>query len=313
LVVITIIGILMSLLLPAVQSARETARSAQCANNVKQLGLGAIQHLAVAGFFPSGGWGWSWAGDPDRGFGLRQPGGWVYSVLPFIDQKNLWTLGTGIPSDTQTSAKQSAMALQTTTALTVLYCPSRRAVALYPCGSQPINVAYGANVGRSDYAINSGDESIDEFYGGPSSLSNGDSGFSWDSTIQFTGVSFQRSQITAGHLTAKGASNTYLLGEKYLDPDNYANGSDSADNEWMTAGFDNDNFRTGDASYGDVPMQDTRGVSNPYIWGSPHPTGIHMVFCDGSVHNISYAIDAATHGNLSNRNSTAAIDPTKFQ
>ena len=64
LVVITIIGILMSLLLPAVQSARESARSAQCANNVKQLGLACLNHVSVTGFFPSGGWGWSWVATP---------------------------------------------------------------------------------------------------------------------------------------------------------------------------------------------------------------------------------------------------------
>ena len=65
-------------------------------------------------------------GDPDRGYGVNQPGGWLYNCLPFIDQKNLWSLGSGIPSDSQTSAKQAAMVPQLTTALAIYYCPSRR-------------------------------------------------------------------------------------------------------------------------------------------------------------------------------------------
>ncbi len=321
LVVITIIGILMSLLLPAVQSARESARSVQCANNVKQLGLGAIQHLSVTGFFPSGGWGWSCAGDPDRGFGLKQPGGWLYSVLPFVDQKNLWSLGSGIPSDSQTSAKQSAMSKQLTTPVALFYCPSRRSVGLYP-GSGAFNASSnGSNVSKTDYAINAGDAACDEFFGGPSSLAQGDSwvmtcpsaSSGWPCTSNLTGVSFQRSQITMGHLGVKGASNTYLIGDKYLNPDNYSNGSDLADNEFATVGFDNDIYRTADISYGDTPMQDTPGYPNTYIWGSAHANGIHMAFCDGSVHNISYTIDYLTHGNLANRSTKAAIDPTKVQ
>jgi len=322
LVVITIIGILMSLLLPAVQSARESARALQCENNVKQLGLGALEHLTVTGFFPSGGWGWDWAGDPDRGYGLRQPGGWLYSVLPFIDQKNIWTLGSGIPSDTQTSAKQAAMVPQLTTIVSTFYCPSRRQAQLVPCGgAAPVNVTpQSGGVTKTDYAINTGDTAVDQFYGGPSSLSNGDSGFSWSSTATLTGISFQRSQITMGHLATKGATNTYLLGDKYLDPNDYFNGTEGADNEWATVGFDNDIYRTADTSYGDTPMQDTPGYDNDYIWGSAHPTGIHMAYCDGSVHNISFTIDSVTHGHLATRNAIdpvthnpIAIDPTKAQ
>ena len=315
LVVITIIGILMSLLLPAVQSARESARSLQCSNNVKQLALGSLEHVSTTGFFPSGGWGWNWAGDPDRGFGLKQPGGWLYSVLPFIDQKNIWSLGTGIPSDTQISAKQTAMLPQLTTPLSIYYCPSRRPVALYPnfysylANNVPLQTMYA----RTDYAINDGDTAIDQGNdGGPTSLSQGDTGgYAWNTQV-LTGISYQRSQITQAHIGTKGVSNTYLLGDKYVDPDYYYNGQDVGDNEWATAGWDNDTCRTADTSFGDTPMQDTPGYQNWYIWGSAHPTNMHMAFCDGSVHDISYAIDSVTHGHLANRSSVAAIDPTKF-
>jgi prepilin-type N-terminal cleavage/methylation domain-containing protein len=68
LVVITIIGVLIALLLPAVQAARE----AQCANHLKQLSLGCPSHELANGFFPTGGWMWWWSGDPDRGFNIQR-------------------------------------------------------------------------------------------------------------------------------------------------------------------------------------------------------------------------------------------------
>ena len=84
LVVIAIIALLMSLLFPAVQAVRESARRAQCANNVTQMAKASLGHEATQGFFPSGGWGYFWVGDPDRGFGKGQPGGWLYSCLPYM-------------------------------------------------------------------------------------------------------------------------------------------------------------------------------------------------------------------------------------
>src|SRR5271169_4167733 len=97
LVVITIIGILIALLLPAVQAAREAARQVQCRNNLKQLALGCLQHENLTKRLPSGGWGYAWAGDADRGNDLRQPGGWIYNILPYIEQQPLHDLGIMLP------------------------------------------------------------------------------------------------------------------------------------------------------------------------------------------------------------------------
>src|SRR5690349_8961717 len=94
LVVIAIIAVLIGLLLPAVQKVREAAARTKCANNLKQLGLGMHNYHDVYNGFPSAGWGWFWVGDPIRS-GRGQPGGWVYSILPFVEQGPLYDLGGG--------------------------------------------------------------------------------------------------------------------------------------------------------------------------------------------------------------------------
>ena len=162
LVVITIIGILIALLLPAVQSAREAARQTQCKNHLKQLALGCMTHENQHAHFPTGGWGFQWTGDPDRGADWRQPGGWVYNVLPFIEQQTLHEMGIGMPEAKKNEQNELRMGVP----LTVLHCPSRRPAIVYPWNSsmsggsnifKPVNVTETPQyTSRTDYAGNGG-------------------------------------------------------------------------------------------------------------------------------------------------------------
>lgn len=299
LVVITIIGLLIALLLPAIQASRESARKTQCRNNLKQLGFAAQNHLNSTGFFPTGGWGWSWAGDPDQGFGNSQPGGWIYCLLPYIEEKALWSAGKGIDINTDPSQKRPAAAAQMLTPIPLVYCPSRRDAIVYPYMAlhQPVNVllpVFYLGVLKTDYAANVGDSvGLDD--PGPTSMA-GAAQYSWLSG--FTGVTFQHSQVPAS-LISDGLSHTYFAGEKYLDPANYATGLDLGDNDAATQGYDNDMLRM--AGSGNTPMQDTRGTQMIDSFGSAHPEGFNMVFCDCSVHLIDYAIDPIVHNDLANR------------
>src|SRR3990172_9150578 len=133
LAVAAIIGTLIALTLPAIQAARESARCAHCKNNLKQLSLAALNHLDVHGHFPTGGWSWYWVGDPDRGFGKDQPGGWFYNILPFCEESAaLHDLAAdGQPNDlTRVQRVGSAQVIQSP--LAIVNCPTRRRNALYP-------------------------------------------------------------------------------------------------------------------------------------------------------------------------------------
>ena len=88
LVVIAIIGVLVAITLPAVQMAREASRRSSCANNLRQQAVAVKLHDGAHKSFPTGGWGGEWLGDPDAGYGPRQPGGWIYNVLAYIEQDN---------------------------------------------------------------------------------------------------------------------------------------------------------------------------------------------------------------------------------
>jgi type II secretory pathway pseudopilin PulG len=98
LVVIAIIGVLVALLLPAIQAAREAARRSQCLNNMKQVGLGCLNFQSGQKAFPTAGgvveqfFNAADLSKPAYGF---ESASWMYQILPFIEQQNLYNLRKG--------------------------------------------------------------------------------------------------------------------------------------------------------------------------------------------------------------------------
>jgi prepilin-type N-terminal cleavage/methylation domain-containing protein/prepilin-type processing-associated H-X9-DG protein len=310
LVTITIIAVLLSLLLPGIQSARESGRRVQCADNLKNLGLALLSHHEVYRKFPCGGWGHQWIGVPERGTGPGQPGGWAYSALPFIEEQELHGLGMGL---TGVAAVESySQRLQTP--LSLFVCPSRRTCSVWPIADQysyvrtPRPFGNVTVVARGDYAINSGTYNVINL-GGPADIDQGDDSNYWKNApnvVKFNGISHLRRGAAMRSL-ADGASKTYLLGEKHLVPDYYATGTSPGDNESLYAGYCTDlhrfagvfeNFKLGMSPYA-PPLNDNAALDNNIPshvrFGSAHASGLNMAYCDGSLQYVSYKIDGDVH------------------
>jgi prepilin-type N-terminal cleavage/methylation domain-containing protein len=295
LVVIAIIGMLIAMAMPAINRAREAARRTDCKNNLYQMARSAMAHNDRVGHWPTGGWGWGWAGDSKLGTGVNQPGGWVFNILPYMDGQQAWEAD-------RTEDVKTANFKRLQEPLPMLNCPSRRTNKLFPnhygYGFQNCTVPPPKEFTRTDYAINCGSQTACEIWPGPGSVDSGKQESTWTSypTDSYTGISYQRSQVKDGHII-DGKGYTYLISEKYLNPDNYHTGTEAADNEGLYTGFNNDNYR----STANTPMQDTPGVSDSCRFGGSHHTGFNAVMCDGTVKLIRYGIAGEVHKNLGNR------------
>jgi len=315
LVVIAIIAILIGLLLPAVQKIREAANRIQCANNLKQLGLGMHNCHDTNGFFPSSGWGWLWVGDPDRGAGKQQPGGWTFSVLPYIEQDNFFKLGSGqsVPEPKHTTNFQKVQQ-----PVKVFYCPSRRPAKAYPNtnGFGYYNVTGIAPLfAKTDYAACGGSNSNScEVFGGPPNYADGDNDAWWDANApgavdpnRFNGITYVRSQVTIPTIT-KGSSNQILIGEKFIQKNRYFDSSDPGNNECAWTGMNNDVIRS--TFY--QPLQDVpsnQAPSNPtFRFGSAHQPGFQVCLGDGSVRMIKYTININNFKPMGNIQATQVIN-----
>ncbi|MCC6491675.1 MAG: DUF1559 domain-containing protein [Pirellulales bacterium] len=312
LVVIAIIGVLVALLLPAVQAAREASRSAQCKNHVKQLALAMVMHEQAQGRLPSAGFNGDWVGDPDLGFGLKQPAGWVFAILPYIEQTSIRTIGAGMAG----VDKRKELARRDAMAIEFLNCPSRRNSQGYPnpANHVPINGRDAALHGRSDYAQNAGDiKELEQWCHTNSPRAVGDAGgAAWPPALDLhSGVGFCGATIKLRNIT-DGLSNTYAVGDRFIEPQHYENGLGHADDWPMYTGYQDDLYRSvyhlpGDESY--TPLRDQDGVGGARVhfrFGSAHPGGCNLAMCDGSVQSVSYDIDPEVHRQSGHRSDGGA-------
>ena len=261
----------------------------------------------------------------------HQPGGWIYNMLPWSNMNMVHDIAKGVPGDFDTvtpTSKYNTLAAAKAACIPFLLCPVRRKPISYPSVEPSWNCAQWATTNKTDYAANGG--SVQFLGTGPAtnwncyntfpacySPGNPDPDSGWTAVgypslslaTNFNGVSGERSEVQPGHIT-DGLSNVFLAGEKYLNSQSYYTGADGADNDTCLEGNDWDVNRWVPGG-GAMPIQDTAGVGAcSGSFGSAHPQGLHFVFCDGSVHLVSYKIDAATYTSLGVRNDGTPTEAT---
>jgi prepilin-type N-terminal cleavage/methylation domain-containing protein/prepilin-type processing-associated H-X9-DG protein len=322
LVVIAIIGILVALLLPAVQAAREAARRTQCTNQVKQLALSFHNHHDTYRHLPSGGWWVTFLGYPEYGNGKNQPGGWMYNILPFMEEQALHDIGKGA---TTVAARRAATKQRVQSPFSGMTCPSRRSANLFDFTSSGLNYVDCdpfQQCSKTDYAANAGDMIVSEPSAGvPYTVTTYQEGLNNDwkllkwtrvkynngvqsgteSLRDGTGIIYTHSEVSFRRVV-DGTSKTYMVGEKYMSTDNYDDGLDAGDNEPAFAGGNADTLRvTAMVTTGNIKLAlgtDQPGSSDSkgeYIFGSAHAGGFNMAMCDGSVSLVQFDIDPHVH------------------
>jgi len=340
LVVIAIIGVLVALLLPAVQAAREAARRTQCKNNLKQIGLATQNFVSSINYFPLGGTvaqpdfdAYFTGGKPNGP--LRQGLGWAYQILPYLEQGNVVAAATAVNGGSNSDASLEVLL---DVPIDGYFCPSRRPPTRNPeiVGSASLTVTpwlmdYAAAIaGPSRSEV--GDTVFEDYLENPQNhvgvlffgCSACDASLPSNSTVATNEIVFRgilqrcdwRTGASPKHLgfTQKvrfasitdGSSNTLFVGEKRLRPSEYETGN-LWDNRGWSDGWDFDVIRSTlfplEAD-GELPEENYFGRS----FGSAHAGGMNAMFADGSVRFIDYEVSPEVLNQMGHRDDGEVIN-----
>jgi hypothetical protein len=218
-------------------------------------------------------------------------GSWLYSVLPYMEESALWSMGQGQTGIT----KKATLSQRNQQPVSAYYCPSRRRAAAYSPGNSWPNADAANVIAKNDYAANLGGLITTFAFNSPSTTDAGDNNWPWPKESSFDGVIYLRSHVKIAQIT-DGTTRTYLFGEKYLNPDYYEGQTvitDFGDDQGAYSGYNADVNRTTHLLY--PPLQDTPGFTRTFNFGSAHSSVFYMAMCDGSVRGVSYDIDRDVH------------------
>jgi prepilin-type N-terminal cleavage/methylation domain-containing protein/prepilin-type processing-associated H-X9-DG protein len=293
LVVIAIIAVLIALLLPAVQAAREAARRAQCTNNLKQLGLAALNYESANSILPAGSYS-SW--DPFHNYYSANFSCFVF-MLPFSEQSPIYNsinfnlTRYNIQNITIAGVK-----------LGVLACPSDQTDSTPIVATSAANVSPGWNFGYDVTPTNPVYTQAFTSYGGssgwyPSKYYTGISSTNPSQVLsQMNGVIYDDASTRLASIT-DGTSNTFLFGERAkslllkVDP-LFA----ISDGSWNTGQYYDtmvSTFYPLNLTLSSVGIK-SYSYYGPSAASSLHPGGVNYGFCDGSVRFIKNSISSWT-------------------
>ncbi|MFK7770345.1 MAG: DUF1559 domain-containing protein [Mariniblastus sp.] len=326
LVVIAIIGILIGMLLPAVQQVREAARRTQCMNNLKQLGLASHNYESAHKHFPTAGLGLN-----GFGAGINGPNGepnirskaavenltWSYQILPFMEQNNLYNLRSEI----------GLVPAMYRNAVPAYSCPTRGTrrivnnvgdATFYGDYASFIMDEFTARILNRDYGFDLDVPRLDPIRGRPNQAADLQAKI-WQGAISRGG--YLRAWRPASELVrfgdsgfaavSDGSSNTLMYAEKHVPADLYTSPNHPTERGGIYAGGYSSARR-----WLAGPYPDSRTTSHPNYkkfsqnqsFGSAHPGTFSSVFSDGSVQSISMQIDVLGFYKIGHRADGMIVD-----
>jgi prepilin-type N-terminal cleavage/methylation domain-containing protein/prepilin-type processing-associated H-X9-DG protein len=294
LVVIAIIGLLIALLLPAVQSAREAARRAQCINNLKQLGLAVVNYESAHGVLPPGSLATPFEAQPGLTWGLST----LVRILPFFDSSALYN-----SANFSLQAITTANGTVAANGLSVFWCPSDPFVS----ESNDVAFDYGAPAGavimqrHTSYGGCQGTWSVEILPSNPTYQAQ---------LADMNGVIYSHSATRIADIT-DGTGATILFAETAYGK--IPKASERLSSRWWNSGFVADSMVTTyyplNAALKGVPY--LRSTYEPWIMaaGSFHPGGANVGFCDGSVRFVKDTVESVAFDPTTGAVPAFVLDP----